>query len=62
MNFLKSKTVWFGTALMVFGALQAILPELQSILTPQAYAIATSGVGFVVVLLRAVTGVPLSEK
>ena len=66
MNFLaqtlKSKTALFGYTLTVLGAMQTTLPDFQNLISPSAYGIITSGIGFAVVVLRAITNKPLSDK
>ena len=54
----KSKTIWFNILTIVGGAVAGavgLIPTLQPLLTPQAYAITMFVVGMVNVLLRAVT-------
>ena len=62
MNYLKSKTVLFGSILAVLGGLQAALPDLQAFLSPAVYGYVTSAIGVIVIILRSVTSVPLEDK
>ena len=57
---LKSKTVWFGLLLAVLSWLQSVLNS--SGLSADQLAIIGPVLGAVVVWLRSVTSVPLSEK
>ena len=57
----KSKTLWFSTALTVFGALETFLPTIQNVLGSHSGEILT-GVGIVTALLRFATTQAISEK
>lgn len=61
MNFLqalKSRTVLFGLLLSVASALQMFVPFLP----PEYVGPVGAGIGAVVILLRFLTTVPVSEK
>jgi hypothetical protein len=57
----KSKTMWFGALLTVLGALQG-LDWATLITNPKVSGIIISGIGVAVMILRAVTNQPLSDK
>jgi len=56
---IKSRTMWFSFALVVFGALEAGFPYLQSIIDPQYYGIILVSIGVIVAVLRFLTIGPL---
>jgi hypothetical protein len=49
------KTIIFAALVAAFGAAVAILPTLQSIMTPELYALAFVAISMVNAVLRAVT-------
>lgn len=57
----KSKTLWFSTGLTVFGALEAFLPQVQTVLGSH-YGAVLSAVGITTALLRFATTKAISEK
>jgi hypothetical protein len=57
----KSKTIWFGLALTVLGALQGF-DWTTLISNPSTSGFVVSAIGVAVMILRAVTDKPLSEK
>jgi hypothetical protein len=57
---LKSKTVWFGLALSFLSVFQSYLAD--SGLTPEQLGVMGPLVGTLIIVLRAVTNKPLSEK
>jgi hypothetical protein len=57
---LKSRTVWFAIALAVLSVLQGFVLHLP--ISPWGQALVGSGIAVAIVLLRAVTTQPLSEK
>lgn len=59
---LRSKTVWFGTALAVLGFVQQSLPDMQAQIPEQLYGWVAMAIGAVVVGLRYVTGETLEDK
>lgn len=58
----KSKTMWFAFALVVFGAIEAGFPYLQSILDPTYYGVLLMVIGVAVAVLRFVTTQPLRGR
>lgn len=58
----KSKTVWLGLGLAVFGYLQAQDHLIKEFLDPQTAGWVNMGFGLVVIVLRFATTVPLSQK
>jgi uncharacterized membrane protein HdeD (DUF308 family) len=58
----KSKTIWFGSGLILFGFLQFSLPYIQTIISPEYYGVITSSTGVVVMILRYLTTKSLEEK
>lgn len=59
---LKSKTALFGYLITALGIAQTNLPDFQSMFSDQTYGLLTSGIGFAIIVLRAVTNKPLDEK
>jgi hypothetical protein len=57
----KSKTMWFATALTVFGAIEGFLPQIQSLLGSH-YGAILSVVGVITGLLRFATTDAISNK
>lgn len=55
----KSKTNWFGTALMAFAGIQQYAPQIQEQLTPATYNWLLFGCGVMVVVLRQITKGPV---
>jgi hypothetical protein len=58
----KSRTMWFALLLVVFGALEAGFPYLQSVIEPQYYGSILVAIGVIVAILRYVTTQPLNKK
>jgi len=56
---IKSRTMWFSFALVVFGALEAGFPYLQSVIDPQYYGVILVTIGVIVAVLRFLTTGPL---
>ena len=54
-----SKTMWFSLALVIFGALEAGFPYLQSVIDPQYYGIILVAIGVIVAILRFITTGPI---
>ncbi len=54
-NVIKSKTIWFGVAVVVLGALEAF-----SALDYEMPSWALLGVGVAIITLRAITSVPIN--
>lgn len=63
MGVLKSKTAWFGAALVALPDLIPLLtPQLEQVLDANAYKRMMNVAGVVVILLRFVTSQSLKEK
>ena len=57
----KSRTIWFSTALTIFGALQLYLPSLQAFMGSYSGLILTV-VGIITALLRFATTEAIADK
>jgi len=57
---LKSRTVWFAIALAVLSVLQGFVLQLP--IPPWGHAVVGSVIAAAIVVLRAVTTQPLSQK
>lgn len=57
----KSRTIWFSTALTIFGALQLYLPSMQALMGAHSGAILTV-VGIITALLRYATTEAIGDK
>lgn len=55
----RSKTNWFGFALILFSGLQAQMPVIQEFVTPERYSYIMFGVGLLVIILRELTKDPV---
>ncbi len=58
MNFLKSKTILFGSLLTIFSMIQMFVPFFPS----EYMGIAGATIGAIVIGLRYITNVPLNQK
>ena len=56
---MRSRTMWFSFALVVFGALEAGFPYLQSVIDPQYYGAILVAIGVIVAILRFLTTGPV---
>jgi hypothetical protein len=56
---IKSRTMWFSFALVVFGALFDNLPMLQAFIDPKFYSYSLVSIGIVVAILRFITTKPI---
>ena len=56
---MRSRTIWFSFALVVFGALEAGFPYLQSVIDPQYYGVILVTIGVIVAILRFITTGPV---
>jgi hypothetical protein len=59
---MRSKTMWLGLVLVIFGALYDNFSYLQSIIHPEWYGVILVTIGVLVAILRFVTTLPLEEK
>ena len=59
---MRSKTIWLGLVLVVFGALYDNFSYLQNVIHPQWYGIILVFIGVLVAILRFVTTLPLGKK
>ena len=55
----QSKTMWFSLALVIFCALEAGFPYLQSVIDPRYYGVILVAIGIVVAILRFITTGPV---
>lgn len=55
----QSKTMWFSLALVIFGALEAGFPYLESVIDPRYYGIILIAIGVIVAILRFITTGPV---
>jgi len=58
----KSKTVWLGLALAVFGFLQTQDSVIGQFVSEKAMGVINMGFGLAVIVLRFLTTMPLSDK
>lgn len=56
---MRSRTMWFSFALVVFGALEAGFPYLQSVIDQQYYGVILVAIGVIVAILRFLTTGPV---
>lgn len=54
-----SKTMWFSLALVIFGALEAGFPYLQSVIDQRYYGVILVSIGVIVAILRFLTTGPV---
>lgn len=62
MGAVKSKTIWLGLALAIFGYLQTQTEIIGNYLSPEQTGLVNMGFGLAVIVLRFLTTMPLSEK
>lgn len=55
----QSKTMWFSLLLVIFGALEAGFPYLQSLIDQRYYGILLVAIGITVAILRFITTGPI---
>lgn len=55
----KSKTMWFALLLVVFGAIEAGFPYLQTVIEPAYYGSILIFIGVIVAVLRFITTGPI---
>lgn len=58
----RSKTMWFSLLLVIFGAIEASIGLLQSIIPPQYYGLVVMAIGIIVGVLRWLTTAGLERK
>ena len=51
--------MWFSLLLVIFGALEAGFPYLQSVIDPQYYGVILVGIGVITAILRFITTGPI---
>ena len=54
-----SKTMWFSLLLVIFGAIEAGFPYLQTIIDEKYYGLLLVGIGVIVAILRFITTGPV---
>jgi len=59
---IKSRTMWFSFALVVFGALFDNFSYVQNIIDPRFYGVSLVVIGIIVAVLRFLTTQPLEDK
>ena len=59
---IRSKTMWFSFALVVFGALFDNFSYVQNIIDPRYYGVSLVVIGIIVAVLRFITTQPLEDK
>jgi hypothetical protein len=59
---MKSRTLWFSFALVVFGALMDNFSYVQNLIDPRYYGFGYIAIGIIVAILRFLTTQPLSDK
>lgn len=61
-RYMKSRTMWFSFALVVFGALFDNFSYLQSVIDERYYGILLVAIGVIVAILRFITTQPLRDR
>ena len=59
---IRSKTMWFSLALVVFGALFDNFSYVQNLIDPRYYGFGYIVIGVIVAILRFITTQPLEDK
>ena len=59
---MRSKTMWFSLALMVFGVVFDNFSYVQNLIDPRLYGPILIAIGVVVAVLRFVSSMPLEDK
>ena len=59
---IKSRTMWFSLALVIFGALFDNFSYVQNLIDPRYYGFGYIVIGVIVAVLRFITTQPLEEK
>ena len=59
---MKSRTMWFSFALVIFGALFDNFSYVQNIIDPRYYGVCLITIGIITAVLRFLTTQPLGKK
>ena len=59
---MRSKTMWFSAALVIFGAVEMYFPYLKDNIQPQYYGPIFMAIGIICATLRFYTTLPLDKK
>lgn len=59
---LRSKTIWLGLIIGIFGAVLATMPLFLGTMDQQTYGFIFMGLSIAVVILRFYTKLPLDQK
>ena len=59
---IKSRTMWFSLALVIFGALFDNFSYVQNLIDPRYYGYGYIFIGIIVAILRFLTTQPLEDK
>ncbi len=59
---MRSKTMWFSLALVIFGVVYDNFSYVENLINPRLYGVLLIGIGVVVAILRFVTTLPMDEK
>jgi len=59
---IRSRTMWFSFALVVFGALFDNFSYVQNLIDPRFYGFGYIAIGIIVAVLRFLTTKPLDDK
>ena len=59
---IKSRTMWFSLALVIFGALMDNFSYIQNLIDAKYYGFGYIVIGIIVAILRFITTQPLEEK
>ena len=59
---MKSKSMWFSLALVIFGALFDNFSYVQNLIDPRYYGFGYIIIGIIVAVLRFLTTQPLEDK
>ena len=59
---IRSRTMWFSFALVVFGALFDNFSYVQNLIDPRFYGFGYIAIGIIVAVLRFLTTQPLEDK
>lgn len=59
---MKSRTMWFSIALVIFGALFDNFSYVQNLIDPRYYGFGYIIIGIIVAILRFLTNKPLEDK